>query len=479
MKNNASLIYNFFLVVGDFFALLAAFIGAYLFRVTFDHRALITPVHARTYLSVFLVLLPFWILIFALLGLYDSNIYEKRFSELGRLLVGTFIGMLFVVFWNFIAAQPILPARSVPVLGFVFGFIFIVLFRNIARSIRTVLFSYRFGLTNVLIIGNTNITDELVNNLFDSRRSGYKIVGVVTSNDTTNYPTHINRFSSFKNALEVIDNNSIHSIIQTELYPDENKNREILDFSQANHIGYKFVPGNTELFVGNIDVELFRSSMPVIAVHQTALFGWGRIAKRVFDIFVSLIALIVALPFMLVIYIIFMLFDRGEIIYKDSRLTRYNTVINIYKFRSMKRAYNAMSPEAAFEKMGKPELAKMYRANGDQLQNDPRISRFGHFLRHSSLDELPQLINILKGDISLVGPRALATYELAQYPKKNLLLSVKSGLTGLAQVSGRRDLSFEERRKLDLYYVQNWSFWLDITILIKTIRSIIGRQGAA
>ena len=128
--------------------------------------------------------------------------------------------------------------------------------------------------------------------------------------------------------------------------------------------------------------------------------------------------------------------------------------------------------------MGRPELATEYRAHADSLPGgDPRISRVGRWLRATKLDELPQLFNVLKGDISLVGPRALVPAELDQYDKKNLILSVKSGLTGLAQVSGRADMPFEERRKLDLYYVQNWSFWGDIVILIKTVWVVFARRG--
>jgi lipopolysaccharide/colanic/teichoic acid biosynthesis glycosyltransferase len=133
-------------------------------------------------------------------------------------------------------------------------------------------------------------------------------------------------------------------------------------------------------------------------------------------------------------------------------------------------AYNGLSPEEAFSKIGKSGLIEIYRNNGDQIAKDPRYGKFGNFLRRTSLDELPQLFNVLKGDISLVGPRALVPEELSLFEKRHAILSVKSGLTGLAQVSGRRNISFSERRKLDMYYVQNWSFWLDIVILFKTIR---------
>lgn len=137
-----------------------------------------------------------------------------------------------------------------------------------------------------------------------------------------------------------------------------------------------------------------------------------------------------------------------------------------------------MSPEEAFAKMGKPELGRKYRENGDQLKNDPRITKFGKFLRATSLDELPQIYSVLGGQISLVGPRALVPGELNKYPNKNLILSVKSGMTGLAQVSGRRDISFEERRSLDVYYVQNWSFLLDVQIIFQTAWMVITRRGA-
>jgi undecaprenyl-phosphate galactose phosphotransferase len=129
--------------------------------------------------------------------------------------------------------------------------------------------------------------------------------------------------------------------------------------------------------------------------------------------------------------------------------------------------------------MGEPQLITAYRDNGDQIPHDPRYSKLGNFLRATSLDELPQLFNIVKGDISLVGPRSLVPEELEVYAKRHTILSVRSGLTGLAQVSGRRNISFEERRKLDLYYVQNWSFWLDLTILAKTIGAIIDKRGGA
>lgn len=471
MKNNASLIYNVFLVIGDFLALVAAFVAAYILRVKLDPRPLIEPIQALPYLGIFLTVLPFWILIFALLGLYNSNIYEKRFVEFGRLFVGSFVGLLFLVFWNFISSEPIFPARLVPIYGFTIGFVLLLAIRNLLRYIRTKLFSYSIGLTRVVIVGNSAVTGEIISSLSD-HRTGYKVVGVVGTKHTNS-----SRIPAFKNFKDFLDSNpkGLHGIIQTELFTNEARNAEILTYAQENHVGYRFVPGNSELFVGNIDVELFRSSVPVIVVRQTAIFGWGRIVKRLSDIVWGSLLLLLATPFMLIIALCVKLSDGGRVFFRQTRLTRFDRKFKVYKFRTMNATYNGLDPEEAFQKMGRPELIQIYRENGDKLPGrDPRMTVVGRLLRATSLDELPQLINVVKGDISLVGPRALIPQELASYKKRHAILSVKSGVTGLAQVSGRRNISFEERRKLDLYYVQNWSVWLDLVILVKTLRSLRG-----
>ncbi len=476
MKNNVSLLYNACLVVGDFLALVTAFVAAYILRVKLDPRPLLEQIGAGTYLGIFLSVLPFWILIFALLGLYNSGIYEKRFKELGRLLIGSFVGLLLVVFWDFVAREPIFPARLVPIYGFAFGFLFLVVFRNVARLLRSWLFKYGIGRTKVLLVGNSHMTPELVDWLADSRRSGYEIIGVVGQKRTIgnrDVPTH----PSFAHFLKH-NQRELHGIIQTELYADETKNAQILSYAQEHHVAYRFVPGNTGLFVGNLEVELFRSSVPVITVHQTALFGWGRVVKRVTDLIFGTILLIIAAIPMLIVAACIKLSGGGTVFFRQARLTRFNDRFKVFKFHTQYAKYDGTTPEEAFEMMGKPELSEQYRANGDYLANDPRVTPIGRFLRATSLDELPQLFNVLKGDISLVGPRALIPQELQAYKKRHAILSVKSGITGLAQVSGRRDITFEERRTLDLYYVQNWSLWLDFVIMAKTVRAILGTRGA-
>jgi len=472
MKNNASLVYNFCLVIGDFLALVAAFVGAFVLRAE-SSVPVAHPRSAHTYVIVFLTLLPFWILIFALLGLYNHTIYERRFAEAGRLLIGSFTGMLFIIFWNFLSVNPIFPAKLVPIYGFILAFLLLLIFRNVARRIRTELFGFNIGLTKVILVGNTDMTHELIESLANTRVSGYKVIAVIGGKERVG-DRPILTYANFKEYLES-SHRDIHGIIQTELYADESRNAEILTYAQEHHINFRFVPGNSELFVGNIDVELFRNSVPVINVRQTALFGWGRIVKRVADFFVGGLLLLLSSPLWLILAIAVKLNDpSGPVFYKTSRLTRFGTKITIYKFRSMYQKYSA-PVEESFERLGRPDLLKEFRDNGDYLENDPRVTKVGRFLRITSLDELPQLWSVFKGDISLVGPRALDVKEIEAYAKKNLILSVKSGLTGLAVVSGRPGISFEERRKLDLYYVQNWSVWLDLVIIAKTIRVVLER----
>jgi exopolysaccharide biosynthesis polyprenyl glycosylphosphotransferase len=443
-----------------------------------NHTPISADVGSHTYITILISLLPFWILIFAILGLYNSRVFEKRFNELGRLLIGCAIGMLFIISYSYLADKVIFPARLVTLYGFLLAFSFVFIFRTISRGIRRELFGFGIGINNALIIGDTALTQELISSLSNTSISGYRVLGVVggdrhklsTNDDCQN-------FATFAEAIEGLKKRQLHTIVQTELYASTDRNDEILTYAQENHVAYRFVPGNSELFVGNIQVDLFQS-VPVIAVHQTALIGWGRVVKRLTDLSIGGLMLLIALPFMALIAIGELFSSGGSIFFKQVRLTRFNYRFTVYKFRTQYAKYDGTTPEEAFEMIDKPGLAKKYRENGDYLKRDPRITPLGRFLRRTSLDELPQLFNVVRGDISLVGPRALIPEELALYSKRHAILSVKSGLTGLAQVSGRREINFNERRKLDLYYVQNWSFWNDMVILAKTIWIVLFHKGA-
>jgi exopolysaccharide biosynthesis polyprenyl glycosylphosphotransferase len=195
-------------------------------------------------------------------------------------------------------------------------------------------------------------------------------------------------------------------------------------------------------------------------------------AKRTLDILISATALILLAPLMLLIALLIRLESPGPVFFRQIRLGRYGKPFIMYKFRSMR--CNAQELQ--------PLLMHMNEKQGGafKIRHDPRMTRIGRFLRKYSLDELPQLFNVLKGDLSLVGPRAMAPYDVNRFDDVSYYrrFAVPQGCTGLWQVSGRSNLTFEEWMRLDLYYVDNISFWLDLKILLKTIPAILKGDGA-
>ena len=477
MKKNSSLSFSVILIIGDFLALVAAFTIAYILRVSFSHVPLSAHVNAQTYINIVISLLPIWLIIFAVLGLYNSRNYENRFSEIGRLFAGSVIGVMAVISYSYLANVKIFPARMVVLYGLILAFLLPFIFRTIARGVRRISFRYGKHINTILLVGDTRLTPAMASAVARSKYiEGNVVVGVVGGLKHPLDSPKIPIYSDIEEAAKALRASPPDMIVQTELYSSADRNSEVLEYAQQHHMDYRFVPGNNEMFVGKIEVELFHS-VPMVAVHQTPLVGWGRVVKRTFDIIMGAFCLVLTSPILLVAAICIKFSDGGPVFLRQARLTRANRVFKVYKFRSHSVKYSGLSPEAAFTKMGRPELIKEYRDNGDKLAEDPRITRIGRFIRKYSIDELPQLFNVIKGDISLVGPRALVPEELAKYSKRHTILSVRSGMTGLAQVSGRRDINFDERRKLDIYYVQNWTFWGDIVIMVRTVWIVLFHKG--
>ncbi|MBQ6130715.1 sugar transferase, partial [Candidatus Saccharibacteria bacterium] len=327
------------------------------------------------------------------------------------------------------------------------------------------------GVLRAVIIGNSANTTFLADYIAKNPASGYRIAGIVAGRRYLPRDLKIHQYQSLKDALR---KSHPDVVVQT----DERQTEYVYKQSLNYHLPYYFVPSEAALSSQLGDLELV-GNIPAILVKVTPLSGPMRFIKRFFDLLLGGLATLLALPIMAIVFLLVKLSDpRHRAFYSEIRLTRHNNKFKIYKFRTMKPEFSGLSPEEAFIKMNKPELIKKYRKNGDYLEHDPRVTKLGAFLRRSSLDELPQLFNIVRGDISLVGPRALVPGELRNYGDRSLLLSVKSGLTGLAQVSGRRNISFAERRSIDLYYVQNWSLFLDFQILLRTIGVVLRGEGA-
>ena len=194
--------------------------------------------------------------------------------------------------------------------------------------------------------------------------------------------------------------------------------------------------------------------------------------KRVIDVILASVALILLSPLFAIIAIAIKIDSKGPVFFAHKRIGKNGKIIKLYKFRSM--VINAEELIKSFT----PEQMREYKENY-KLTNDPRITKVGKFLRKTSLDELPQLINIINGDLSIIGPRPVVADELEKYGvNKDKFLSVRPGLTGYWQVNGRSNTTYEERMKMELYYVDNCSLWLDIKIFFKTFITVFKKEGA-
>lgn len=479
MSRRNTKFYSLILILADTFFLLTAFVGAYALRVQYDSRPLLNDVYALDYLYAILLIIPFWILVFALLDLYKPAVYNRRLSEWGRIAVGSVIGLLIVIGWQYVSGNDnsVLPARLVAAYVLIGSFVLTVAERELLRYIRSLMFRYGKGVRRVLLVGSSIATGDIARILSDTAKSGYEIVAVAGPKSNIHKATHSIHYSLLESALKDIEVNNINTIIQTDLYESAERNQHILSVAQSHHIGYSFIPGETEFYSGKNTVDVFLG-YPMITVHQTPLIGWGAILKRLFDLLLIIIASPIWIPVLLILTAAQEVFNPGPAIFVNTRLGRYGKKINIYKFRSMIPKYSGQDAVKIFEDMGRHDLAVTY-AKTRKVEDDPRITKFGKFLRATSLDELPQIINVIKGDMSLVGPRPILPDEEHFYKTHgSLLFSVKPGLSGLWQVSGRSDMPFEQRVELELYYAQNWSFWLDIKILFKTLMVVLRRNGA-
>lgn len=477
MPTRNARIYSIALIFGDFLTLLAAFTLAYVVRVQFDSRPLVAQIHGVDFIRSALVLIPFWLIAFASLGLYDNKVYARRLAEIGRMFIGSIIGILIVLGYAFVVNEPVFPARLVAVYAFVGSFVSLVITREIIRQIRTLLFRYGRGVSRVLIIGTTDAVADIASQLDDTRHSGYHIVAIAGPKRIVPAAFEGRHFSRVEDALRHLKQMRITTIVQTDLYDSSERNRQVMSAAQTDHIDYNFIPGEPEFYSGKNTIDVFLG-YPVIAVHQTPLVGWGEVVKRIFDLIVVTLLLIVLSPVYLLLMLLQKILNPGPVFYVNKRLTRYAKPFGLYKFRTMGAQYGGRDAAEEFREMGREDLALEYEQNR-KVVHDPRITPFGRFLRATSLDELPQLFNVLRGELSLVGPRPILPQELYLYKGRGALLhSVKSGVTGLWQVSGRSNLAFDKRVELELYYAQNWSFWLDIKILLKTIPALF-RKGSA
>jgi exopolysaccharide biosynthesis polyprenyl glycosylphosphotransferase len=484
MRKRSELFFSLILVPLDFVALTAAFVIAYTIRVKLEGRPVPHPVAAMTFLQIILILLPVWILIFALSGLYSQSNLRGRLDEMGKVFIAVSGGVMFTILLDFLQPNSLFPSKAVPIYAYGFGLLLVLTGRAVVRVLQRGLFNFGVGVHNTLIIGSGDLAQRIAADLHQMS-SGYRVLGCVdTVKGAAKRMPGIPVYSSFEQARKKLSNVTLDEIIQADSALGQDEVLELVNYATNHYISYRFVPNQFGLYATNSSLTSL-AGIPMIEIRLTPLEGWGRIAKRAFDWLGSLAALILLSPVFLILAILIKLREPdAPVIYRHRRLSRNGLDVYVLKFRTMSWRYSQgpgrpyKTAEDAFRAMGREDLIAEFR-RVQKVENDPRVGKFGLFLRKTSLDELPQFFNVLHGEMSLVGPRPIIPSELEHYGDRSAsFLALKPGITGLWQISGRNDISYEDRVKLDIYYVENWSLGLDMKILLKTAVTILFGKGA-
>ncbi len=441
----------------DFIFLILSGILAYFLRFksfVVQYRPILFDLPFFLFLKILLI-----VSFFALLVLFFSGVYSLQRKKLRYKLSKVFgacsvfiLTLIVVFFFN----QKFFSSRFIVVFFWIFSLIFLSLERIVLNIIYNILVRKGIIQNKVIIIGNNDNSRRLIAEFQKNKSLGYKII----------------KTYNVLNETVILDLNNLEAkvLVDEIILADPYANREIVaklvNFCDVHHITYKYAASILETKIINFEVDTV-VGIPIIEIKGTPLDAWGKVWKRFFDIIFSFLGLIILIPIYIVLGLIIKLDTNGPILVRLNRVGAGNKIFGLYKFRSMIVGADKMKPDLM--KYNEREDGPLFK-----MKNDPRITRVGKFIRRTSIDEIPNLINVLKGEMSLVGPRAHEPGEVQNYRDKHMkLLSIKPGVTGMAQVSGRSDLKFAEEVRLDIYYIENWSLILDLIILLKTIKVVL------
>jgi exopolysaccharide biosynthesis polyprenyl glycosylphosphotransferase len=423
------------------------------------------------YIPISILLSLGLIIIYHIEGIYNVGLNRSWFEEFYSLVSATFTGIVITVAFFFFY-RPLFYSRLI----YVYAGVFIVIILSLARVILWGIISYLrqrgIGVDRVLVVGAGEVGLAILRNVLAQPGLGYQIIGYV-DDDPERAHSEIGRYSGLGTTAEIpalVTKHKIDEVIIALPWRARDKIVEILNQCEARDIRTKIVPDLFEMSLSRVVVDSV-GSIPLIRVQETTIRGGSLAIKRVMDVLLTLTFSLLTLPIMAFCMLLIRLDSPGPVIFRQKRAGRDNTVFTAYKFRTMR--------EGADEE--KPQLAHLNEARGAmfKIRDDPRVTRVGKWLRRLSLDELPQMWNVLRGDMSWVGPRPALLDEAEQYNEwQKRRLGIAPGITGLWQVSGRSNLTFEEMVLLDIYYIENWSPWLDMEILLRTVPAVLLARGA-
>ena len=455
--------FTLILIPVDYVAVWLAFVSAYFLRLSQGESMSLYLMPWSNYVTVISWLALIWVAAYALVELYRYRGFSIGLQLLSRIALGVLIA--FGAAATFIFFNKMGDDLSRVVLGYaaVLSGLYTFVARGLLFEFVRWLQFYGIGVEKVGIIGNNELAASFCN-FIQEKTPSQKLI-----------------FTLPKIDWESLSKHRFNRLVLTEIISPETMLR-LVRWCEDRGIILQYVPGLLGLYKFNVVTD-YSADHPLIELMPTPLAGWGRIVKRVIDIILAILGLVVLSPIMLVIAIAIKLDSKGPVIFRQKRVGELGKPFTFYKFRSMKTELSVGDGYGGKE--AEEYLAKLRRENNEgagllfKMKNDPRVTRVGSFIRKTSLDELPQLFNILLGNMSAVGPRPALPNEVEQYSddlRRRLL--VKPGVTGLWQVSGRSDADFETYEKLDTYYIENWSLWLDFKIILLTFRAVFSRKGS-
>ncbi len=449
--------------------LLAAGIAAFYLRFELaDFRPILYNLSAVRYAQVLVLISPLIIFLMALAGLYNLKGTRRLTSELLKILLAISSGLLIVVVLFFFN-QTVFPSRLIILFTWLLTLVLISFGRIVLRQLQVYLLRRGTGLHRLAVIEPIGKPTKLIQEIKARPELGFKIMERFPS--TTPESELIPKLEQLQKA------HGIDELLQADPHLNPQTSVAILRFCRDYGIRFNFVPNLFETATTNVAVEAI-SGVPVITLKGTPLEGWGRVAKRLTDVIISAVGLIVLSPVFLIFSIIIKLTSRGPVFFHQPRAAGLGE-FEFYKFRSM---YYEMSEGTASGDKLREELEKQNSRQGPyvKIKNDPRVTPVGRFMRRTKIDEMPQLVHILRGQMSLVGPRVHMVKEVNHFRDDyKRLFVLKPGATGLTQIlqaTEKPEISWEEEIKLDEFYIENWSLWLDISIIFKTILVLLGRR---
>ncbi|QQR60541.1 sugar transferase [Candidatus Uhrbacteria bacterium] len=458
----------------DFLALLGAAVSAYALRFSpyfIGIRPIITEIPFPQYLASATGFALLWMLLFAMAGLYSMR-QRRAWNTLGRVFISCLAGIMLLIAIVFFS-RALDTSRFVIAAVFGFAVIYVSLARLALRAFRRILFRGRIGHEQIALVGSSRAAMDIAMLYKQHPELGWTIVKQYkTWNEATK-----------KDLRDLASKHKIDTVLLAEPELNRTDALELIGLAEEFHLGFRYLADLFSATFTNVEMDTF-GGVPVISVKRTKLDGWGRIFKRLFDIVASSILILITSPLIIFSTIALWIEDGLPVFFLNERVGERGNLFRLMKLRSMWRRYS-IGPQFKKQKAAlkiEQELIKEKSIKEGpvyKIADDPRVTPVGHFIRRWSIDELPQFINVFKGDMSLVGPRPHQPREVANYlPHHRRVLAIKPGITGLAQISGRSDLDFEDEVRLDAWYIENWSPALDLYILIKTPMAVINKKGA-